>query len=220
MNKKIKHIGLLAILLSVLGMAISYSIPQGFWFSLVMGVSTSLFGVGLAVIVVNYVITSSDKKSASEPLLKLIAPNIKTLHNELFIEHLHDQLGKDQMESLIGIYEKHKRNPRAFSPEQRDKLYEAISLKKNELNNTYDALQEQFRELTMLLGWSFDSKITSIAFSARLSMATFQASSWDDEDSTKLNVIETYLDIEGETGTLFSRLCEHLGLKESDWQES
>ena len=54
MNKKIKHIGLLAILLSVLGMAISYSIPQGFWFSLVMGVSTSLFGVGLAVIVVNY----------------------------------------------------------------------------------------------------------------------------------------------------------------------
>jgi hypothetical protein len=220
MNKKIQIIGISLVVLSVVFAIGAYFVNIAFWQSLTLGLATTLFGIGIAIFVVNHLLTSSDKKAASKPLLKLIRPNINHLHNNLFIRHLHDQLGKDQMELWLQIYQKHKGTPKAFSPEQRDKFYSAIELIKDDLNVVYDLLQEQFRELTLLLGWSFDSKITSAAFSARLSMATFQSSQWDGTDESKLKIIEAYLDTEVATGILLAQLFQHLGIKADEWQKS
>ena len=219
MNKQIKIIGTIILLVAIVMITIAYFVSGTFWQSLLISLSTTLFGFGLALFIVNHILTSSDKKAASEPLVKLIMPNIKKLHNEYFVQHLKAELGTAQMEEWLEIYTNHKGDPKAFSPEQRDKLYEVIQSKKDELEKVYESLQEQFRELTLLLGWSFDSKITSDAFSSRLNMATFSSSSWDGEVETKLSVIEAYLDIEADTQALFSKLMSYLGLSKEEWQQ-
>lgn len=217
MNKEIKIIGFVTILLSVSALVGSYFL-SGYWQSLVLSIFSTFLGLGLAVFLVNFILSRADKKAAAEPLLRLIMPNIKKAHNDLFIQHLRNELGKDQMESLLEIYQKHKRNPDAFSPEQREKLYSAIVKIRGELEQTYDALQDQFRELTLLLGWSFDSKITGLSFNTRLLISQFSNASWDGSPEDQKKVLEAYIDIDGSAGTLLETLSSYLGLAEEQWQ--
>lgn len=220
MNKQIKIFGTVSLVVAIALLVTGYFADDPFWQPLLISLSTTILGFGIALFVVNHILMSADKKAAADPLVKLILPNIRRLHNDLFIRHLMAELGAAQMEEWLKTYSRHKADPKAFSPEQRDKLYEVIKLRENDLKNVYESLQEQLRELTLLLGWSFDSKIMSDAFSARLSMATFLASSWDDEVPTKLSIIEAYLDIEADTQALFKKLMYYVGIDDSEWQES
>jgi len=218
MNKQIRLIGASTSIVALLCIIAAYYQSASFWQSLLIGLGTTFLGLGLAVLAVNYFLAASDKKLAAKPVLKLIGPNIHKLHNDLFIRHLHKKLGKDQFETLIALYQKHNRNPRAFSPQQRDAIYEAVLEKKDELMSVYEALQEQLRELTLLLGWSFDSRITGASLDARISFATFKAASWDGSEDGKASVVEAYLDAEVTTSAVFAALTKHLGMKDNEWQ--
>lgn len=206
-------------LASVVLIVVSYYLAGGFWQNVLIGLATTFLGLGMAVLVVNHFLTSSDKRIAAKPLLKLIAPNVRRYHNELFLRYGYEKFGKDQFQSLVKLYQKHKGDPKAFSPEQRKALYDAIEVEKDDLLRVHDALGEQFRELTLLLGWSFDSRITAAAMDARLNYATFRSLNWDESEETKLSAIESFFDAEAATAVVFAQLTKHLGLQESDWLE-
>lgn len=220
MNRTIQLIGLITLLLSLTAGWFGHELSPGYWQDILVGLATTFLGLGLAVIVINHFLSSEEKRHAAAPLLKIISSNVQELHNELFVGHLRHCFGNEEFESLMNIYRKHKGNPDAFSPKQRDEIYQAIELKKTEILAVYEALQEQLKELNLLLGWSFDSKITGAALTARFHYATFKAVRWDGSEQTKKITIEAYIDAEAATSTVFSLLTKHLGLKESDWQSN
>jgi hypothetical protein len=218
MNKSIRLLGLLSIVMFFVLAYCSYASPTGYWHELSLGLSTTFLGLGLGVLAVNAYLASTDKRLFSEPLLKMILPNVQELHNDLFITHGRKTFGKDQFEHLIDIYSKHNGDPQAFSPEQRNSLYAAIESRKSDLLRCFDLLQEQLRELTLLLGWSFDSRVTAAALTARLNYSTFKALNWDGTDATKLTTIEAYFDAEAATSAVLKHLVAYLGLKDHEWQ--
>lgn len=194
-----------------------YLVESEFWTGALIELSGVLLGLGIAVLVVDYYLTSSEKQVAAEPLLKLVEPNVTKLHNELFVQYGRQRFGKDKFESLIDLYQKHDANPEAFAPDQLDEIYEALFEKKDELNRVYEALQEQLRELTLLLGWRFDADITHAALAARLNYATFLGLNWDGTRPTKLAAVEAWFDAEGATSVVVHGLIKHLGLEEEEW---
>jgi hypothetical protein len=219
MNRTISIVGTLGLVVFVILAYIAYRTPAGYWQDLLMSLSTTFLGLGIGVIAVNAYLSSADKRQFAKPVLKMIAPNIQELHNELFIKHLHKSFGKNDFEALMDVYNKHNRNPKAFSPKQRDDLYSAIEAIKPELLRLHELLGEQLRELTLLLGWSFDSRVTSAALTARLGFATFKGLNWDGSDASKTTAIEAYLDSEAATSATVKHLISYLGVKDSDWKE-
>lgn len=217
MRKPAKAIGYV-ILVAALGFILgAYGLAPGFWQSLLLGLGTTLIGLGLAVLVVNHLLTSADKRAAAKPLAKLILPHVRKLHNDLFIEHGRQTFGRDRFESLIDLYQKHQRDPIAFAPEDRQALYAAIEAEKDDLSRVFDTLNEQLRELMILLGWSFDAQIVATAMEARLNYATFRAITWDGTEDTQRTAIESFFDAEGATSAVLSRLLDHLGMAKADW---
>lgn len=217
MNKAILKIGIATLVGSLIAAGAGYRIEPGFWQNILVGLATTFFGIGLAVVSVNHFLSSSDKKQAAAPLLQIIRPNVQELHNKLLLEHFHDCLGKHQFETLLGIYWEHKGNPQAFSPEQRETMYQVIAKVKSEVVRVHDALQEQLKEVTLLLGWSFDTEITGAALDARLHYASFKTIHWDGSDEAKLLAIKSFLNAEAATSAVFGMLVSYLGLKDDEW---
>lgn len=220
MNRTVSLLGMLSI--SIFGFLayLAHTLVPGYWQDLALGLATTFLGLGIGVLAVNAYLSSADKRQFAKPLLKMIAPQVEELHNELVIQHGINTFGKNDFERILEVYKKHKGDPQAFSPQQRDALYAAIELIKPDLIRVHDILTEQLRELTMLLGWSFDSRVTSAALSARLSFATFKAANWDGSDETKRVTIEAYLDSDAATGAVVHHLIAYLGVKESDWKRA
>ena len=217
MKFNVRQISFTSVLVALACLSSGYFLQPGFWQSVAIGLGTTFLGLGLAVLAVNHALTSSDKKLAAKPVYKLIMPNTTLLHNDLLIRHMHKELGKDQFEELFAIYEKHKGNPSCFSPQQRDVIFDAINKIKPELTKIYETLQEQLRELTLLLGWSFDSQITDASLSARVSMATFLAATWDGTDKSKREIIEAYIDSDATLSAVVIALSKHLDIKDEEW---
>lgn len=191
----------------------------GYLQALAGNLSATVFGLALVIIFVNSLLNSSEKRQAARPLLRMIHPQVAKLHND-FVAGGQQRFGIAQFKQLIDIYQQNKRNPQAFSPEQRDALYDLIVEKRNDITATFDILQDQLRELTTIAGWSFDPTLVSAALSARLNMATFKALAWDARDATKRSAIESYLDAEADVTSVFRKLTTYLGLKDEEWQSN
>lgn len=127
--------------------------------------------------------------------------------------------GIHEFDRLMTTYTEHKGNPQAFSPDQRDRLYDCISKIRPQLTETFDLLQDQFRELSTIAGWGFDPRLVAAALNTRLNVATFKAHSWDEQISneSKLRAIESHIDAEAAATRVFQLLAEHLGLEKEDW---
>lgn len=212
-----KGIGTVAIIGALAAFAGAYWLC-GYWQNLSISLASVAMSLGAAVLIVNHFILSSDKKLAAKPLAKLIAPNVHKFHNDLFIQNGRDTFGKEKFESLLGIYAKHKGNPEAFSPEDLKAIYESVKKQKDDVAKVFDLLQEQFKELTIMLGWSFDTKIISGAFEARINYATFKAAAWDDSKESQLIIVEAFMDADSATSLVYDSLLHYLGLKEEDYQ--
>jgi len=200
--------------------SIGFFLPVGYLQGLVANVAATIFGLAAGILLVNIYLASSEKGAAATPLLKLISPAVKELHNDLFVTHLKNTFGIEKMRTLIDIYQKNKRNPRAFSPEQCNELHSAIASRATDLLRVHEILIEQFRELSMITGWSFDPSVTAAALEARLNFVKFkslhaQATQGPD---TKYQVVEAYLDGEAAASSVFEKLMHRVGLQEKDWR--
>lgn len=185
-----------------------------YWQALVLSVGSAVLSVAIALVAVNRILLGAEKKYAAVPLFEFIQPTIHRLHNDLFVELGRTSLGKEQFEGMIGLYQKHQRSPQAFTPKQREDLYKMISGVRDELIAVYDLLSEQLRELTSMVGWSFDPKLMGLALKARLKAANFKSLPFDDADQSQQKIIEAYLDIDGIFITLADVLVTHAGLTE------
>ncbi len=203
--------------ITVISFAVSFASLIGsywlanYWQALVLSIGSAALSVAIALVAVNHFLLGAEKKYAAAPLLQFIQPTIYRLHNDLFIELARTKLGKQQFEDMIDLYQKHNRSPQAFTPKQREELYKMISSVRDELIAVYDLLSEQLRELTSMVGWSFDPKITGLALQARLTAANFKSLPFDDTDQSQQKVIEAYLDTDGMFTTLADALITHAG---------
>lgn len=219
MQKRLLASGIIVLVAGVIIGAAGYFVPVGYLQSLVAGASTTVIGLGLAVLVVNYYFSASDKRAAAIPLLKLIDPNVTELHNALFVGHWTDRFGTAKATDLIRIYQTNRRNPRAFSPEQCSEIHSVILDKKDELLRVHELLGEQFRELATMTGWSFDPMVTGTSLEARLNFVTFKAVCDKSDIDSKYKLVEAYLDGEAAATGTYDLLARHLGMKRADWLE-
>lgn len=203
----------------VVGVA-GYFITQPYFQALAAGLSSTALGLALAVLLVNKFLNSSEKQSAAAPLLQLISPNVRKLHNNLFLKLGRSKFGIDEFNTMIDTYQKNKRDPQAFKPAQRLELFEMIKTNRSELASTYEILQDQFRELSTIAGWSFDPRVVAMTLTARLNFATFKAIPWDETppaDATVLKAVESYLDADAACGHVFESLAQHIGMNKNEW---
>ena len=192
---------------------IGFHVPVGYSQGLVGNVAATVLGLAAAILLVSIYLTSSEKGAAAAPLLKLIAPAVTELNNELFIGHLRDTFGIEKGKTLVGIYRKNKRDPHAFSPDQCNELYDAIVAKEADLVHVYDILIDQFRELSMITGWSFDPAITAAALEARLNFIKFKTIQALPERGLgeRYQVVEAYLDGGIAAQSVVAKLADRLG---------
>jgi len=218
-----RNLWIWAAVLSVLAVAVGsvgFFLPVGYLQGVVANVAATIFGLAAGILLVNIYLASSEKEAAAAPLLKLITPAVEELHNDLFINHLKDTFGIEKMRTLLDIYKKNKRNPRAFSPDQCDELHNAVLRKLADLLRVHEVLIEQFRELSMITGWSFDPSVTAAALEARLNFVKFkslhaQATQGPD---TKYELVEAYLDGEAAATAVFEMLVHRVGVPEKEWK--
>ena len=218
MHKAALTVGYLSIVLAIVLAAIGYYIPPGYWQDLIVGVTGTFLGLGVAVLAVNFFLGASDRKAAAGPLLKLIHPNVMRVHNDLFVRLWNESFGIDEGQRLIDIYQKNKRNPKAFSPEQIERIYNCVTSKKDELVQVYETLGDQLRELSTLAGWSFDPHIVAGALEARLNFVTVKSLIAATDTDSKYKLVEAYLDGEAAASNVLARLTKHLGLADTDWK--
>jgi hypothetical protein len=194
--------------------------PPGYVQGLLSNTATTFLGLAAAILFVNLYLASSEKGAAAAPLAKLIEPAIRELHNELFVTHLRNTFGIEKFRTLMDIYqEKNQRNPRAFSPEQCDEIHAAIMAKGKELTRVYDVLIDQFRELSMITGWSFDPSVTAAALEARLNFVKFKTLQEATDRQAKYQLIEAYFDGEAAASAVLEKLVRRLGLRDHQWKE-
>lgn len=219
MNNTLERLAYLPLAASLAAGVGGYYLPAGYIQDLILGLCTTLLGLGLGIILVNKYLSASDKRIAAIPLLKLIHPNIIRLHNDLFLEAGRSAFGKDKLESLIDILQKHKRSAQAFTPQDRDALYTHIMSMRADLIEQYDLLGDQFRELSTIIGWSFDPRIVAAALEARLQFAAFKTARYADDTSPeeKIKVIEAFFNGEAASGKVLELLIGHLGLRREEW---
>lgn len=217
MNRAFLVCGLLLLVTAMATGWAGYKVSNEYVRSLLGNAATEFVGLGVALFFVDFYLGRTEKAEAAEPLVKLITPAIVELHNDLFLGHFHTQFGIDKTRELLAVYQKNKRNPNAYSPLQRDEIHAVIMLKRDELLRVYDILIDQFRELSMITGWSFDPAVTAMALEARLNFVKFKSLHASIDNDSKAQLIEAYLDGEGAASAVVARLIERLGWSKDDW---
>lgn len=216
MHKNVKAVGYSSIGLAFVLAIAGYFLPAGYAQDLATGITGTFLGLGIAVIAVNYFLGASDRKAAAAPLLKLILPNMYEINNILLVDLWNNHFGIDEAKRLVEIYKSNRGNPKAFSPEQRDRIHACILSKKTELLRVHALLGEQLKELSTLVGWSFDSTIVAAALEARLNFVAFQKYIDSAETEDKYKLIEAYIDGLAAAKKVVERLTQHLGIASQD----
>ena len=202
----------LLLLSAALGSA-GYFVLNEYLRALLVNAATTFLGLTVALLIVNYYLAATERKDAAAPLAKLIQGAMIELHDELFVEHWNNTFGTHKAKELLKKYHDNKRAPRTFSPQECDEIHAALMAKSAELQRNFDILIDQFRELSMITGWSFDPEITAAALEARLNFVKFKSLCSATDTDSKYKMIEAFLDGESAANEVFSKLMEHIGLE-------
>ena len=202
--------GLTAILLAVFAFR-----SDGYWRSLLLNVSTTALGLSAALAIVNFYLDMSAKKTAVYPLLRLIAPSIEEHHNQL-LDKMLARFSRPQFQEMAKRYHDNKSDPHALTHDERNAIYEIVEHDKDSFFLQYDRLEQELRELAIILGWSFSPAILSDSFNCRYAIAKLKATCFDGSDGAKLQVCENFLDVDINSYSVFAGLVELLGLNKDE----
>ncbi len=183
---------------------------SGYWTSLFLNLASTLIGIGVGIALINVYFDVKSRRRAIQPLLQLITPSIAKVHNSL-LRRGFDNFGMPQFKEIMDRYHVNNRDPRALSPDERNKLYDIVKSDKNGVLALYDMLESDLRELTIVLGWSFDPQILASAFACRYAITKMRSVVFDDSDQCKLDVCEQFLDVDGAASLVFARLVKVTG---------
>jgi hypothetical protein len=185
---------------------------EGYWQSMLLDLAIAFVALGAGLMVINFYLDMRARKSALEPMLELVEESIQQHHNDL-MDRAWASIGKPQFSDLVDRYVERGRDPLALTPSERDAIYEMVKSDRDNLHRLQDHLDEQLKELTLILGWSFDPRILQHAFSCRSAIARMRTLDFDDTDATKREVCQMFLDIDISAFGLHGHLAEAIGLK-------
>ena len=80
----------------------------------------------------------------------------------------------------------------------------------------YEKLEEDLKELALIMGWSFDPKILEHVFRCRYSIASMRNIAFDDSEAAKRDVTKLTLDIDLDAFSVHSHLAHAVGIKAKD----
>jgi len=204
--------------LSLASFAIGVSIAagayftEGYWESMLLDLAMVFVALGAGLLAINFYLDMHARKSAVEPLLELVEEAIQEHHNNL-VDRAWERIGKPQFNELVDRYVKHGRDPLALTPGERDAVYEMVKSEREVLNRLHDHLDEQLKELALILGWSFDPRILQHTFVCRSAIARMRAIKFDDTEASKRQVAQTFLDIDISAFAVHGHLAEAIGLR-------
>lgn len=169
---------------------------------LILAMGSASFSVGLALIAVNIIINSEDRRMAAAPLLNWVSDLATVLNNTLWTEVFISRFGTDSGSNMIKSYVQNGYSPKAFSPTQVRDIYEMIISIKEDLKSTYDKLEKLQQEVARILGWSYDSRILACLLQSRIEMLRFLdivdrelPDAESEQLELKRRVVELYLDV-------------------------
>jgi len=182
-----------ACLLLFIALAIGAAYSNPYWQALLINLSTTALGLAIALIVINVYLDRSARREAVRPLLKLIAPAIGAHHNDL-IHAAWDRFGKPQFGEIAKRYTENNGDPRALTPDERNSLYDIIKTNRDRVLDLLGRIDNDLRELVVIIGWSFDPDILKHAFSCRYAISQLRIITFDDSNDAKLAICEQFLD--------------------------
>lgn len=206
-----KKIAILSFLLAIGLAAAGYFASSAYIGGLLANIASTFLGLSIGLYIVNIYLDRESKRAAVTSLLKLIAPSIQGHHNALLHEAW-NRFGKPQWGEIIGRYTENGGDPRALTPEERQKIYDMVKAGKVKYDSTFTTLEAELKELALILGWSFDPGILSASFNCRYAITKLRAATFDDSEEAKLEVCEHFLDTEFTSSLVFHGLVELLGL--------
>jgi hypothetical protein len=197
------------------GMAAGSYYLEDYWRHLLLDAAMVFVALSAGLLAVNFYLDMRARRSAIEPLLELVEPSIQQHHND-FLDKAWDRLGKSQFSKLVDRYEASDRDPLVLTPDERDSIYEMVRSDKESFFRLYEQLEEELKELALILGWSFDPSILQHSFNCRYSIARMKGADFDDTDATKAEVCKLFLDIDLNAFALHLHLAKLQGLRMRD----
>ena len=186
---------------------------SGYWQGLMFSLISVVLGFGIALLVVNGFINDEERKRAAGVLLQMVLEDVAKLHN-LFIQKGYDKFGIPAWNSIIDSMNTNARNPDALAPAQRIGILEILSINKQELLTYITSIDERFREISYVLGWSFHPKIVRDVMSSRMEIAKLRtlinAGSLSNEQNKE--AINLYFEVDADTTAVLDSLADILGI--------
>ena len=185
-----------------------------YWQSLLLSLSSVLLGLAAALWVINGFINQEERQGAAVVLMQMVHEDVSSYHSN-FLDRGRERFGIPAWNGIIDAMNENQRDPNSLAPEQRLTLLEIIRENKESLLANCNTIDERFREISYILGWSFNPRITRNCISSRMEIQKFKtlASSseeLDDEQSKKL--IELYFDIDADASAVLDSLADILGI--------
>lgn len=197
------------------GMAAGAFWLEGYWRSMLLDLGMVFVTLAAGLIVVNLYLDRSARKSAMEPLIELIETSIQQHHNDL-MDKAWERIGKPQFNQPVDRYLENGKDPLALTPDERDAIYNLVKSNKENLASLHHKLEEDLKELALIMGWSFDPKILEHVFRCRYSIARMRTASFDDSETAKREVSGLLLDIDIDAFSVHSHLAHAVGFKARD----
>jgi len=185
----------------------------GYFQNVALAISSVALGFGIAFLVVNVFLNEEEKKKAAMVLLQLVHESIVKNHEEIFLGKGRDAFGIPEWSSIIQAMNANGRNPDALSPEQRTKVIELIRNQESEIIEVYLSIEEQFKEIGYILGWSFSPQLVRDCMLTRMEITEFRVliSIENPSDEQKMKIIEKYFDIDADSSSVLVLLASILG---------
>lgn len=185
-------------------------ITTGFTSNALLAVFSASVSVGVALIIVNFLIDQRSRRIAAAPLVRLVRGPIADLHND-FISFGREKFGTAQFNTIIDAYEDNDCDPVAWSPEQRAALSEMIDQKKDQIVKAVGVVDSRLSDVISVLGWSFDAKIISSALHCKQNIAELLARIDPCDEAQRLKRTEMYFDLDTSASYVLKYLCDAIG---------
>ena len=207
-----------AVVLAILGVAIIYygeRLTSSYYQSVAANLGTGVIALAAGIALVNVYFDYHARRRAVRPLLKLVTPSIQKHHNDL-LQEAWNVFGKPQFGELLSRYASNNGDPLALAPDERRKLYDMVKPKKKTHDDLLLKLDAELKELSFILGWSFDASILESSFSCRFAITKFLTTTCDDTDQSVKDICEQFLDIAFMSHQVFDGLVTIIGMPKDE----
>ena len=201
-----------ACLLSALFGWWGHSVAEGYWQVVLVNVATMFLAVAVGVIAINIYLERHKRKGPIRSLYELAAGAMADFHNTL-LDLVWTKFSKTDFQQIQEHYMEHGGDVMVVSPENRKQVYDLAKSNADQIVRLVDNLDEAMAELTSLVGWDLDPELLENTLSARHSIRSFKAISFDDSQEARNRITEHLFDTDIYTTETRFRLRELSGMK-------